>query len=195
MQSRRDGSRRRQAMPRPSTQVSPSYLWDPEPSPTSLRRKAVELLSWSAVGRDLCHCDDATALGCQAAATSTGLAAACPSRDERPGGARTPRSSPPRTGGASTKPSRQDAREGTRPSRVRRPEGPESGRARAEAGGAKVRPSLRRPPGSCQSNHPGGSQFRPSPAFTRPVRSRCPDGQASGVRGLCISAVRTALHL
>ena len=36
----------------------------------------------------LCHHEDATALGCQATATSTGLAAACPSRDQRPGGAR-----------------------------------------------------------------------------------------------------------
>lgn len=44
---------------------------------------AVELLSWSAVGHDLRHCDDATTLGCQAAATSTGLAAACPRVDRR----------------------------------------------------------------------------------------------------------------
>jgi hypothetical protein len=50
--------------------------------------QAVELLSWSAVGRDLCHCDDAMARGCQVAAMSAGLAAACPSRDQRPGGAR-----------------------------------------------------------------------------------------------------------
>src|SRR5512132_3055073 len=34
-----------------------------------------------------CHFDDATTLGCQAAATSTGLAAACPRVDRRwPGG-------------------------------------------------------------------------------------------------------------
>jgi hypothetical protein len=49
--------------------------------------QAVELLSWSAVGRDLCQ-HDAMSLGCQVAATSAGLAAACPSRDQRPGGAR-----------------------------------------------------------------------------------------------------------
>ena len=44
--------------------------------------QAVELLSWSAVGRDLCQCDDAMALGCQVAATSAGLAAAYPRRDQ-----------------------------------------------------------------------------------------------------------------
>ena len=95
--------------------------------------QAVELLSWSAVGRDLCHCDDATALGCQATATSTGLAAAYPPRDERPGGARTPRSSPPRSGGGLHKPRRQDVGEGTRPSRVRRPEHP----VRPRTGGSR----------------------------------------------------------
>jgi hypothetical protein len=50
--------------------------------------QAVELLWWSAVGRDLCQCDDPMALGCQVAATSAGLAAAYPRRDQPQGGAR-----------------------------------------------------------------------------------------------------------